>query len=561
MVAHPHPGTAPELGDHGGDHEHAEAVGDRRVERPDLVEEAGDIEARDRAEDLARRFEVDPGVDRDQQHEEPDAHQRRGEEVPPEVLAAGLAPGDQRTDAHQHHQEQRRGHVDHVEDRRAHRHLAAVDRLGEDRERRQQEDAAGHADEDQVVEQEGRFPGDDRLEPGLRFEIGQAHDQQAQRTEEDERQEPGEPGSDIRRGEGVNRRDDAAAGQEGAEDRQREGQQDQQHVPDPEHVLLFLDHHRVQERGAGQPGHQRGVLHRIPGPVAAPAQLDVGPVGTEQHAGAQRGPGEQRPAPSGAEPDVAGAAGDQCGDGEGEGDRECDVADVQRRRVDHHPVVLELRVEADAVGAHRAGRERRLDEVQQGTEEDDGHAEDGDDPGHQGAVLVPVAPDRDRTHHSEHQQPQQQAAGLAAPERADLVRQRLGAARVVIDVVEPEVVAQETGDQADRRQRREDRRGADRPFRAALQTLGAPGDAEEGSRDGPAAGEESQQQAVVTDDNREVLHGPQFAAVSASDSSADSYLEGHLASSVCASKTSSGCRRPSTTTSALSTKVSGMIPW
>ena len=46
-------------------------------------------------------------------------------------------------------------------------------------------------------------------------------------------------------------------------------------VPDLQHPALLLDHHRVQERGAGQPRHQRRVLDRIPGPVAAPAELGV----------------------------------------------------------------------------------------------------------------------------------------------------------------------------------------------------------------------------------------------------------------------------------------------
>ena len=66
-------------------------------------------------------------------------------------------------------------------------------------------------------------------------------------------------------------------------------------------------------------------------------------------------PGEQRPAARRAEPQVAGAPGDQRGDGEGERDGEPDVAQVEARRVDHHPVVLELRVEADPVG-DAAGR-------------------------------------------------------------------------------------------------------------------------------------------------------------------------------------------------------------
>ena len=31
---------------------------------------------------------------------------------------------------------------------------------------------------------------------------------------------------------------------------------DEHDVPDPEHVLLLLDHHGVEERGSNEPGHQ-----------------------------------------------------------------------------------------------------------------------------------------------------------------------------------------------------------------------------------------------------------------------------------------------------------------
>ena len=78
--------------------------------------------------------------------------------------------------------------------------------------------------------------------------------------------------------------------------RQRERDRHQHHVPDLEHPLLLLHHHGVQERGGGQPRHQRGVLDGIPRPVAAPADLDVRPVRAQQHADAQARPREQRPA-------------------------------------------------------------------------------------------------------------------------------------------------------------------------------------------------------------------------------------------------------------------------
>ena len=61
-------------------------------------------------------------------------------------------------------------------------------------------------------------------------------------------------------------------------------------VPHLQHPALLLHHDRVQERGAGQPRQQRRVLDRVPGPVAAPAQLGVGPARAEQDADAEEEP-------------------------------------------------------------------------------------------------------------------------------------------------------------------------------------------------------------------------------------------------------------------------------
>ena len=93
-------------------------------------------------------------------------------------------------------------------------------------------------------------------------------------------------------GEGVHRGQHAGAHQEGAEQAQREGGDGQQHRPALEHAALFGDRQRVHQRGADQPGHERGVFHRVPEPPAAPAQLVVGPPGAEHDADAEEGPGD-----------------------------------------------------------------------------------------------------------------------------------------------------------------------------------------------------------------------------------------------------------------------------
>ena len=95
----------------------------------------------------------------------------------------------------------------------------------------------------------------------------------------DEETENAEDENAARRidGEGMNRSQDAGAHEEGADQRQREGQDGEQHGPDFQRIALFDDDGRMQQRGGHQPGHEAGVFHRVPEPPAAPAQFVIGP--------------------------------------------------------------------------------------------------------------------------------------------------------------------------------------------------------------------------------------------------------------------------------------------
>ena len=73
----------------------------------------------------------------------------------------------------------------------------------------------------------------------------------------------------------------------------------QRQVPDPQQPPPLLDEHRVQIGGGAQPGQDGGVLHRVPGPEAAPAEHLVRPPGAEQDPDGEEAPREQRPAPGG----------------------------------------------------------------------------------------------------------------------------------------------------------------------------------------------------------------------------------------------------------------------
>ena len=103
----------------------------------------------------------------------------------------------------------------------------------------------------------------------------------------------------------------AAARQERPEHRQLEGKRDEHHVPDLQHPLALLDHHGVKERGGREPRHQRGVLDRIPRVVAAPADLDVRPVRAEQLADAEERPGRERESARRDEPALVRPAGQE----------------------------------------------------------------------------------------------------------------------------------------------------------------------------------------------------------------------------------------------------------
>ncbi|KAG0733161.1 hypothetical protein G6F23_013614 [Rhizopus arrhizus] len=76
----------------------------------------------------------------------------------------------------------------------------------------------------------------------------------------------------------------AGAHQEGAEQGQREGGDRQQQGPAAEGAALFGDRLRVDQCCTNQPRHEAGVLHRVPEPPAAPAQL----VATLVHGRVQR---------------------------------------------------------------------------------------------------------------------------------------------------------------------------------------------------------------------------------------------------------------------------------
>ena len=279
----------------------------------------------------------------------------------------------------------------------------------------------------------------------------------------------------------MHRGDDPAPGEEGAEDAEQVGRHDQPGVPDLQHPLPFLDHHRVEEGGAGEPGHERGVFDRVPAPVAAPAELHVGPAAAEQDAAAEEEPRDERPAPGARDPGGVEPPGPQRRHAVRERDHEAHEAGVEDRRVDRHDRVLEQRVqpvpvagdEGDRAGGGDLGElpERVAHPVVHVGEEQDHPGEGGD---HLGDELVVLPADHARRREDQHQEgPKEQRPVVPGPQRRDLVVPGERRRRVARDVLEAEVVGEEEREERADRERREAEGGDDRPPGARDELRGA----------------------------------------------------------------------------------------
>ena len=267
-----------------------------------------------------------------------------------QAFARGTPPCQQRADARQQEQEQANGHHHHVEVGRPDRDFVAGDGFGDHREHHAPEDGKGGGDKEQIVEQKPTLARDGRFVLRLAFEQVQARDQEEGREDDDEDDQHAEPGANRRLGKRVYRRHHPAAREERAVDAQGKGGDDQDHVPDLEHALFFLDHHRVQKSRAGQPGQQGGIFDRIPTPVPAPAEHDVGPFAAQELACAQEKPREQGPAARGANPFFVDLPGQERGHGKGVGHDEAHIAVVEHGGVYRHDRVDEQGVHTRSVG-------------------------------------------------------------------------------------------------------------------------------------------------------------------------------------------------------------------
>ncbi len=237
--------------------------------------------------------------------------------------------------------------------------------------------------------------------------------------------------------------DQAGAGEQRSEQGEQKRGEDEPDVPGLHHAALFLHHYRVQEGGSGEPGHEAGVLDRVPAPVAAPAEDRVGPVRAEKDAAGQKHPGDHGPAAGDGDPLLAGVAHHERPKREGEGNGEADIAEVEHRRMDDHLRILQQGVEAEAVGGERSRlkRERGCGKDQQQQEED---LDGGENRGRVGgkAHIYLVAYAEHEAVGGQQPAPKQQRAFLSGPQRRELISGRQLAVGVVQDVAERVIVGE-----------------------------------------------------------------------------------------------------------------------
>ena len=243
----------------------------------------------------------------------------------------------------------------------------------------------------------------------------------------------------------------------------------------------LLDHDRgVQQRRAGEPGHERGVLDRVPEPPAAPAELVVRPVAAERDAEAEATPGGERPGPHPARPAGVDPPLDQSGDRKGIGHREADVARVEHRRVSGQRRVLEDRVEALAIERRWVEPEERVRGKQhEGEKADPDQRLDAQHP--RSERRRQIAPEQGDAGAVEREDPdpQHQRALVVAPGGRDLVDQRIARVGVVGDQADREVGDRERVDQRAEGERDEDELAERRGPRERHQGDVAPGGAPE----------------------------------------------------------------------------------
>ncbi len=351
-----------------------------------------------------------------------DTDQEGDAQLAQQLTSILMFPARQRCHAHQQDHEGRKNNQHGGEPRKAHRDFAPAEGVIDQRGQGAQQDEGSDHHQQQIIAQQQRLPGD-HVEASAAADVRCPPGIQRQRPANDDAQEHQDEQAARRvGGEGMHRGQHPGAHQEGAQQAQGEGQQCVQHRPALEGPAL-LGHSQGMDQGrAGQPGHEGGILHRVPEPPAAPAQLVVGPPAAQGDTNGQEYPGYGGPGTRPARPGRVQLASDQGGDGETEGDRQAHITHVEHGRVHRQAEVLQQRIQIPAFRRHReAPFEGIGGEQQEANEADADHAHDGQHPRqHYGGQVAGEQRDRDGPA-TQDQRPQQQRTLVRPPHGGHLV--------------------------------------------------------------------------------------------------------------------------------------------
>ena len=196
----------------------------------------------------------------------------------------------------------------------------------------------------------------------------------------------------------------------------------------------------MKQRGAGEPGHQRGIFHRVPKPEPAPAELVIGPPAPERDAKRERAPGHQHPRPHDARERFIDTPADERGRRKGKHDRKADIAEIKDRRMEGETGVLENGIEVVALDRRRIKPDERVcREQHEAQERRTDHALNGERARlERRREAAPQGRD-EKAEAREDQRPQQHRAFVVPPQPGDLVEHRLGGVGVLRHVEEREI--------------------------------------------------------------------------------------------------------------------------
>ncbi|CAN5774580.1 hypothetical protein BH24ACT2_BH24ACT2_16940 [soil metagenome] len=208
------------------------------------------------------------------------------------------SPAQHRRHSHQAQRRQGEGRAQEGEEAPAHHKGPAAGDFGHQGKQGPEGHDDGDAEGDHGVERQRAPPVQPRRGPFPRCRHGSTPpDQRGRGAGGDDHQGEQGPAHGDGLGEGVDGGDGAGPGEQGAHQGGDEGAEGQGDGGEADPTSVFVHHGAVEQGGGTQPGEQGSVLHRVPRPEAAPAQLDVGPMRSGQHAHGEDQPGGSGPAP------------------------------------------------------------------------------------------------------------------------------------------------------------------------------------------------------------------------------------------------------------------------